>query len=98
MCDPSHECVMGADQGHDYTIGFSVSAEIISWITGGFDVSESESTGSHQDCYAEDGDTVCEWYNMARKSSLNMSEHRVALSLYRILTDHAVLRHGLYCR
>ncbi|OBU00954.1 hypothetical protein VE01_00773 [Pseudogymnoascus verrucosus] len=64
-CGSSPSCAVGHEESKSYTIGFSVSGSIDSWIGGGFDVSESWTTGNEYTCYGAAGDTVCVWYKTA---------------------------------
>ncbi|OBT64832.1 hypothetical protein VE03_06403 [Pseudogymnoascus sp. 23342-1-I1] len=65
QCGSSPSCAVGHEESKSYTIGFSVSASIDSWIGGGFDVSKSWTTGNEYTCYGAEGDTVCVWYKTA---------------------------------
>ncbi|KFY39147.1 hypothetical protein V495_06128 [Pseudogymnoascus sp. VKM F-4514 (FW-929)] len=65
QCGSSPSCAVGHEESKSYTIGFSVSGSIDSWIGGGFDVSESWTTGNEYTCYGAAGDTVCVWYKTA---------------------------------
>ncbi|KAF8858500.1 hypothetical protein BDZ45DRAFT_714455 [Acephala macrosclerotiorum] len=48
-----------------HTIGWPSSATADEWLTGGFDVSVSWTTGNTYSCTGNSGDTVCVWYNTA---------------------------------
>ncbi|KAK7415579.1 hypothetical protein QQZ08_012295 [Neonectria magnoliae] len=61
----SPPCAAGCEQSESYTIGFSVSGDITSWLSGGFDPQKFWETGNSYTCYGAVGDTVCVWYNMA---------------------------------
>ncbi|KAK7418933.1 hypothetical protein QQX98_003636 [Neonectria punicea] len=65
FCGASPSCAVGYEQSESYTIGFSVSGDITSWLSGGFDVQKSWETGNSYTCYGAVGDTVCVWYNTA---------------------------------
>ncbi|KAF7555826.1 hypothetical protein G7Z17_g1937 [Cylindrodendrum hubeiense] len=64
-CRDAPSCSAGFEQSESFTIGFSASASIAGWITGGFDVQQSWETGRAYNCYGAKGDTVCVWYNTA---------------------------------
>ncbi|KAF2722382.1 hypothetical protein K431DRAFT_222232, partial [Polychaeton citri CBS 116435] len=48
---------------NSHTLGYTVSAgaTLIAWISGGFSVDESYTTGETFTCDANPGDTVCVW-------------------------------------
>jgi hypothetical protein len=48
-----------------YTIGYTVSGGIAQWISAGFSVEESFTTGNSYTCPGAAGDTVCVWVNLA---------------------------------
>jgi len=48
-----------------YTIGWTANLTPVSWISGGFSVSESWSTGNTYSCTGSTGEDVCVWYNTA---------------------------------
>ena len=48
-----------------YTIGWSVNVGgTVSWLSGGFSVQESVTTGNSYTCNAASGETVCVWANI----------------------------------
>ncbi|KPM37924.1 hypothetical protein AK830_g8633 [Neonectria ditissima] len=64
-CGSADSCSVGESQSQSITVGFSVSATLWEWLTGGFDVSVSWTTGNTYTCTADAGETVCIWYNTA---------------------------------
>ncbi|EEA19900.1 conserved hypothetical protein [Talaromyces marneffei ATCC 18224] len=58
-------CSVGQTQSVSYTIGWTASAAASQWLTGGFSVSASWTTGNSYNCNGNPGDTVCVWYNTA---------------------------------
>lgn len=64
-CGAAAGCSVGYERSISYSIGFSVSATVSSWINGGFDVSKSWTTGNQYTCNGNTRDTVCIWYNTA---------------------------------
>ncbi|PLN78462.1 hypothetical protein BDW42DRAFT_143501 [Aspergillus taichungensis] len=64
-CTNVKSCTVGRTESESYSIGFSSSLTGGGWITGGFDVSKSWSTGNTYSCSGEEGDEVCIWYKTA---------------------------------
>ncbi|KAI2604735.1 uncharacterized protein GGS25DRAFT_533620 [Hypoxylon fragiforme] len=66
-CDPENGCSVGESQSTSYTIGWSISTgtAVTQWITGGFDVSMSWSTGNQYTCMGGPGDSICIWQKIA---------------------------------
>lgn len=64
-CGSAASCSVGYVQSESFTIGFSTSATIYEWLSLGFDVSKSWTTGNTYTCTGEEGDDVCIWYNTA---------------------------------
>lgn len=64
-CDASPSCSVGQQESISYTIGFSATANPLEWISGGFAVSETTTTGNSYTCGGGVGDTVCMWSNVA---------------------------------
>ncbi|KAF1938209.1 hypothetical protein EJ02DRAFT_474332 [Clathrospora elynae] len=62
-CGAAPSCTVGETKSTSYTIGFSGGGS--QWISGGFDVSKSWSTGNSYSCTGAKGDRVCIWYNTA---------------------------------
>ncbi|KAL4893757.1 hypothetical protein BDV59DRAFT_207539 [Aspergillus ambiguus] len=58
-------CSVGALQSKSYTIGWTASATAAQWITGGFAVQASWTTGLNYGCTGHAYETVCLWYNTA---------------------------------
>lgn len=66
-CDQENTCSVGESETISYTIGFSLTggSEVTKWISGGFDVSVSWSTGNQYTCNGGPSDTVCIWQKVA---------------------------------
>ncbi|KAF5675860.1 hypothetical protein FCIRC_7232 [Fusarium circinatum] len=66
-CASAASCSVGQSDSTSYTIGWTagVSSPEGGWISGGFSVSESWTTGNSYTCNAGKGETVCIWYNIA---------------------------------
>ncbi|RBR26133.1 uncharacterized protein FIESC28_01161 [Fusarium coffeatum] len=64
-CGSAPSCSVGNTQSVSYTIGWTASLTPVSWISGGFSVSESWSTGNTYSCTGSTGEDVCVWYNTA---------------------------------
>ncbi|KAE9374265.1 hypothetical protein N431DRAFT_533059 [Stipitochalara longipes BDJ] len=62
-CGNAPSCSVGQSQSVSYTLGWSASATADEWLSGGFDVSVSWSTGDTYTCTGASHDTVCVWYN-----------------------------------
>ncbi|RMY26147.1 hypothetical protein D0866_10923 [Hortaea werneckii] len=55
------DCSVGRTLTHSYSFGWSASASTAGWITGGFSVQESVSSGNAYKCNAGPGESVCLW-------------------------------------
>ncbi|KAI1044192.1 hypothetical protein LB505_008607 [Fusarium chuoi] len=64
-CGTAQSCSVGNSQSISYTIGWTATLTPVSWISGGFSVSESWSTGNTYTCTGSAGEDVCVWYNTA---------------------------------
>lgn len=64
-CGSAPTCSVGALQSKSYTIGWTASANAAAWISGGFAVQQSWTTGLNYGCTGHAYDTVCLWYNTA---------------------------------
>ncbi|KAI1812785.1 hypothetical protein GGS20DRAFT_587134 [Poronia punctata] len=66
-CDQENGCSVGRQESESFTIGFSITSgsDITEWISGGFSVSESWTTGNSYTCNGGAGDTVCIWQSVA---------------------------------
>ncbi|CZR64860.1 uncharacterized protein PAC_14759 [Phialocephala subalpina] len=64
-CATAPSCSVCQKESMSYTIGWSSSATADEWLTCGFDVSVSWTTGNTYSCTGNSGDTVCVWYNTA---------------------------------
>ncbi|KAF5975483.1 hypothetical protein FCOIX_7669 [Fusarium coicis] len=66
-CANAASCSVGQTDSTSYTIGWTAGASSPGggWISGGFSVSESWTTGNSYTCNAGKGETVCIWYNIA---------------------------------
>ncbi|KAJ5825876.1 hypothetical protein N7474_003014 [Penicillium riverlandense] len=64
-CGEATSCTVGQTESISYTIGWSATATAFEWLTGGFSVSVSWTTGNTYSCTGSSNDTVCVWYNTA---------------------------------
>ncbi|RDH22323.1 hypothetical protein M747DRAFT_369046 [Aspergillus niger ATCC 13496] len=64
-CGSAHYCTVGASQSKSYTVGWTATADASQWISGGFAVQASWTTGLDYQCTASSHQTVCIWYNTA---------------------------------
>ncbi|KAF4426135.1 hypothetical protein F53441_14140 [Fusarium austroafricanum] len=66
-CANAQSCSVGKTDSESFTIGFTVSAggPAATWMSGGFSVSESWTTGNSYTCNGGPGETICIWYNIA---------------------------------
>ena len=62
-CGQTAGCSVGSSNSKAYTVAFSATAKLAEWISGGFSVSQSWTTGNSYTCNGAAGDTVCIWYN-----------------------------------
>ena len=62
-CGPTAGCSVGSSKSKSHTVTYSVSSKIGEWISGGFSVSQSWTTGNSYTCNGAAGDTVCIWYS-----------------------------------
>ncbi|EEP82227.1 predicted protein [Uncinocarpus reesii 1704] len=61
-------CTNGAcslNHANEHTITSSISGGIGGWVSGGFSVQESYTTGEAQDCDGGPGDVICVWVSLA---------------------------------
>ncbi|KAJ4296491.1 hypothetical protein N0V90_006536 [Kalmusia sp. IMI 367209] len=64
-CGAAPSCSAGYEVSKSYTIGWTSGISADSWISAGFEVQESWTTGNEYTCYGASGDDVCIWYNTA---------------------------------
>ncbi|KAH7071228.1 hypothetical protein BKA63DRAFT_493066 [Paraphoma chrysanthemicola] len=64
-CGAAPSCSAGYENSKSYTIGFSSGISADGWISAGFEVQKSWSTGNQYTCYGGPHDDVCIWYNTA---------------------------------
>ncbi|KAM0345650.1 hypothetical protein ACHAPU_006304 [Fusarium lateritium] len=64
-CGSAQSCSVGNTQSKSYTIGWTATFTPASWISGGFSVSESWTTGNTYSCNGGPGEDICVWYNTA---------------------------------
>ena len=62
-CGSAAGCSVGNTDSKSYTVGFTATAKLNEWISGGFSVSQTWTTGNTYTCNGASGDTVCIWYN-----------------------------------
>ncbi|KAF2818344.1 hypothetical protein CC86DRAFT_433620 [Ophiobolus disseminans] len=60
-CQNAPSCAVGFEKTKSYTVGFTM-AGTGSWISAGFEVQQSWSTGNQYTCYGAKGDNLCIWY------------------------------------
>lgn len=58
---------------HSYSFGWSASASAAGWITGGFSVQESVSSGNAYTCNAGPGESVCLWKHIGHTAVSSMA-------------------------
>jgi len=68
-CGAAPGCSVGHSVSKSYNIGFSSSATIDAWLSGGFSVGKSWTTGNSYTCNGGRGDTVC--VSCATRSAYN---------------------------
>ncbi|ODA79745.1 hypothetical protein RJ55_05339 [Drechmeria coniospora] len=64
-CFGAKSCSVSENQSKSYTLTWSASSDVVKWISAGFSVSETWTTGSAHTCGGGRGDTVCIWYQTA---------------------------------
>lgn len=64
LCD-SLGCSVGSQNSESITVGWTASASAAGWISGGFGVTVTWTTGNSYTCNGNPGDTICVWYNTA---------------------------------
>ncbi|KAH7263798.1 hypothetical protein BKA59DRAFT_490108 [Fusarium tricinctum] len=66
-CGNAQSCSVGQSQTESFSIGFTLSAGGggDNWISGGFSVTKSWTTGNSYTCSGGPGETICIWYNIA---------------------------------
>ncbi|GAQ40516.1 hypothetical protein AtubIFM55763_001444 [Aspergillus tubingensis] len=79
-CGNADHCTVGATQSKSYTIGWTATADASQWISGGFAVQASWTTGLDYQCTASSHQTVCIWYNTAHTA------YTVQNGLYNVCT------------
>ena len=62
-CTGTAGCSVGVSNSQAWTVGFTATARINEWISGGFSVSKSWTTANTYTCNGAPGETVCLWYN-----------------------------------
>ncbi|KAK4196097.1 hypothetical protein QBC40DRAFT_258325 [Triangularia verruculosa] len=65
-CNKNKECTVGYQHQQTFGIGWSVSASIAGWISGGFAVEKSTSTGMYAECGGEEGDYIAVWMSVGQ--------------------------------
>ncbi|KAI3010078.1 hypothetical protein CBS147346_1860 [Aspergillus niger] len=79
-CGSADHCTVGASQSKSYTVGWTATADASQWISGGFAVQASWTTGLDYQCTASSHQTVCIWYNTAHTA------YTVQNGLYNVCT------------
>ncbi|KAF5660303.1 hypothetical protein FCIRC_12181 [Fusarium circinatum] len=75
-CGTAQSCSVGNSQSVSYTIGWTATLTPVSWISGGFSVSESWNTGNTYTCTGSAGEDVCVWYNTAHTAYTVQNKER----------------------
>ncbi|KAG9255765.1 uncharacterized protein F5Z01DRAFT_699546 [Emericellopsis atlantica] len=65
FCGSSDTCTVGHEQSKTFTVGWTSEISADGWISGGFEVQQSWTSGNEYTCYAHTGETGCVWYNLA---------------------------------
>lgn len=65
VCNGAEECSIGHEVSQSYTVAWSGGVSGFDFFSGGFEVSESYTTGNTYTCTAKTGQTVCIWYIVA---------------------------------
>ncbi|PWY78986.1 hypothetical protein BO83DRAFT_461263 [Aspergillus eucalypticola CBS 122712] len=79
-CVGADHCNVGASQSNSYAIGWTATADASQWISGGFAVQASWTTGLDYQCTASSHQTVCIWYNTSHAA------YTVQNGLYNVCT------------
>ncbi|KAK4128848.1 hypothetical protein N657DRAFT_639356 [Parathielavia appendiculata] len=61
QCDAQRTCAIQYGEYRSFTVGFSASAQLTQWISGGFAVEQSVQTGNKYTCDGNPGDFFCVW-------------------------------------
>ena len=87
-CDQDAGCSAGESITESFSVSwsFGIGKKVTEWISGGFSVQESWSTGNNYVCQGAASDTVCIWYNTAHTAVSYLSRLRAQ--------RHAVHRQG----
>ncbi|RAK94345.1 hypothetical protein BO79DRAFT_261412 [Aspergillus costaricaensis CBS 115574] len=64
-CGDLDECAVSASTSKSYTIGWTATANVGQWISGGFAVEQNWETGSAYECTGHAHQTICLWYKTA---------------------------------
>ncbi|PNP84215.1 hypothetical protein FNYG_02903 [Fusarium nygamai] len=75
-CGTAQSSSVGNSQSVSYNIGWAATLTPVSWISGGFPVSESWNTGNTYTCTGSAGEDVCVWYNTAHTAYTVQNKER----------------------
>lgn len=64
-CASASGCRVDYQSSSGWTINWSASSKLNEWISGGFGVSRSWTTGQSYGCNGQRGETVCVWHSFA---------------------------------
>ena len=64
-CASASSCSVGSEKTKSYTVGWTASISGGTWITGGFEVMKTWSTGNTYTCNGNKGQKICTWYKVA---------------------------------
>ncbi|KAF4994522.1 hypothetical protein FGRMN_5731 [Fusarium graminum] len=64
-CGSANSCSVSDSQSKSFTIGWTATANPAEWISGGFSVTLSWTTGNSYSCSGGAGESVCIWYKTA---------------------------------
>ncbi|KAG7007337.1 hypothetical protein G7Y79_00010g028380 [Physcia stellaris] len=85
-------CSVGESDSQSFTVGWSITTgpdDLEGWISGGFDVSETWTTGNTYNCGVAPGQVGCIWYKTAHTA---YTVHRVAPDFCGIPSSPSVIR------
>ncbi|KAF2022625.1 hypothetical protein EK21DRAFT_82865, partial [Setomelanomma holmii] len=95
-CGTAPSCAAGYEVSRSYTIGFSAGISADSWISAGFDLQESWTTGNEYTCYGGPGDSVYTVRNWAQ-NTCNSTPRRYSDNLVMKSPNKANRGGGTYC-
>jgi hypothetical protein len=69
-------CTIGYQQQQTFGISWSASASIAGWISGGFAVEKSTSTGMYAECHGTEGDVSAVWMSVGQTAYTVQDRHQ----------------------